>query len=106
MGFPWRKFFTAVEFFAPIVLQGTPAGPFVTPIVKGIMVAEAAQKDGEQKMSGAEKLNLAVAEVKTALSAGGVDPVLTDDAIAHSISAVVDTVKIKDQLHAKIAPAA
>jgi hypothetical protein len=106
MGFPWRKMFNGIETFAPLVLAGTPAAPFVTPIIKGIMVAEAAQKDGDEKLSGADKLNLAVAEVKTALSAGGVDPALTDEAIAHSISAVVDTVKIKDQLHEKIAAAA
>lgn len=106
MGFPWRKFFSAVEFVAPLVLQGTPAGPFATVITKGILVAEAAQKDGDEKLTGQDKLNLAVAEVKTALGAGGVDPALTDDAIAHSISAVVDTAKIKTQLHDKLAPAA
>lgn len=106
MGFPWRKFFTAVEFAAPLVLGGTPAAPFATAITKGIMVAEAAQKDGDQKLSGADKLNLAVGEVKVALGAGGVEPALTDEAIAHSISAVVDVAKIKAQLTDKIAPAA
>lgn len=105
MGFPWAKFAHLAETFAPLILAGTPLGPVAEYISIGISVAERAA--ATRPMTGADKLALAVKEVQNGVAAVNaqtgrvvMDPAVTEHALAAGISAVVDIIKIKEQLQA------
>ncbi|SRR5712692_3620558 len=93
-----------IEQLAPVILGATPLGPITPFVVLGINSAEAMHgATSDDKLTHAVEIaKLSVGAVNQQAGKILVDPVLSDDALKHGISTVVDVVNIVHKSHEKL----